>query len=175
MTSSDLGLLVLRLALGVVIMHGLMKLGWVGPGGSVKGVGGWFASMGMKPGYFWAWVAVLAETVGTALTVVGLGGPIGPGVLAADMAVVTIVAHWPKGFWVTAGGWEFPLPIAAGAFAVATIGNGALSVDRALGLTYPEWLGSTWAVLMIIGVVLPLLSRALFAPKPAPQPESKTP
>jgi len=168
-TPSDIGLLVLRLGVGVVIMHGLMKLGWVGKGGSVKGTGAWFASMGLKPGYLWAWVVVLAETVGVALTVLGLGGPIGPGVVAADMTVVTIVAHWPKGFWAGAGGWEFPVPIAAGALAVATIGNGTLSLDHALGLTYPDWLGSTWAVLMAIGVILPLLMRALFAPKPAPQ------
>jgi putative oxidoreductase len=169
MAPSDIGLLVLRLSLGVVIMHGLMKLGWVGKGGSVKGVGSWFGGMGMRPGYFWAWVATLAESAGGALTVLGLGGPIGPGIVAADLTVVTIVAHWPKGFWVTNGGWEFTVPIAAGALAVATIGNGALSLDSALGLTYPDWLGSAWVVLMAIGVILPLASRALFAPKPAAQ------
>src|SRR6266545_547255 len=101
MTPADIGLLALRLSLGVVIMHGLMKIGVVGKGGSLRGVGGWFDGLGLRPGYFWAWVAMLAETVGGALTVLSLGGPIGPGIVAADMTVVTIVAHWPKGFWVT--------------------------------------------------------------------------
>src|SRR4051812_3851205 len=79
----DLALLVLRVVIGgVVIPHGLLKLGLVGKGGSIAGVAGWFDSMGMRPGVFWAWVAALAEAGGGLLTVLGLGGPIGPGVLA---------------------------------------------------------------------------------------------
>lgn len=173
MSPSDIGLFVLRLALGVVIMHGLMKLGWVAKLGSVKGTGMWFDGLGMRPGIFWAWVATLAETVGGTLTVLGLGGPIGPALVAADLAVVTIVAHLPKGFWAQNGGWEFPVPIAAGALALATVGSGTLSLDYALGLTYPDRLGSTLAVLMAVGVALPLLSRALFAPKATGQTRQK--
>ena len=78
---------------------------------------------------------------------------------------MTIVAHVPKGFWANNGGWEFPVPLATGAFAIALIGNGAWSVDAALGLTYPESLALAWGALMVVGVVLALLSRALFAPK----------
>jgi putative oxidoreductase len=166
--NEDLGLLVLRVVVGGVVMaHGLMKLGMFGKGGSVAGTGGWFASIGIRPGLFWAIVVVLAEAGGGALMVLGLGGPIGPGVVAADMVVVTIVAHWPQGFWVAGGkaGIEFPMPLAAGALAVALIGSGAWSLDRVLGLTYPDWLLPAWAVLMAVGLVLALVSRALFAPK----------
>src|SRR5438128_5417985 len=125
----DAALLLLRIVIGgVVIPHGLLKLGLVGTGGSLAGVGGWFNSMGLRPGLFWAWVASLAEAGGGLLTVLGLGGPIGPGVVAADLVVVTIVAHWSNGFWVTKNGWEFPVPIAAGAFAIALIGNGGWSL-----------------------------------------------
>ncbi|HET9809124.1 MAG TPA: DoxX family membrane protein, partial [Candidatus Limnocylindria bacterium] len=59
MNNSDLALLVLRVAVGVVVaMHGFMKLGWVGKGGTPAGTAGWFENyLGFKPGVFWAWVA----------------------------------------------------------------------------------------------------------------------
>lgn len=164
----DLALFVLRVAVGGVVMaHGLLKFGWVGSGGSIGGVAGWFHSIGLRPGIFWALVAALAESVGGLLMILGLGGPIGPGVVAADLVVVTIVAHVAQGFWAGGGkvGWEFPVPLAAGAFAVALIGNGNWSLDAPLGLTYPDWLLPAWAALMVVGVVLALLSRTIFAPK----------
>jgi len=89
--------------------------------------------------------------------------------VAADLVVVTIVAHVPKGFWSANGGWEFPVPLAAGAFAIALIGNGQYSLDGLLGLTYPDSLVGLWWLVMAAGVVLVFISRALFAPKAAPK------
>ncbi len=169
---TDLGLLILRVVIGGVVMqHGLLKLGWVGTGGSVAGVGKWFGSMGMRPGLFWAVVATAAETGGGLLTVLGLGGPLGPGVLAGDLVIVALVAHWSQGFWAGGGkvGWEFPVPLAAAALAIALIGNGAWSLDALLGLAYPSWLLPGWLALMVVGDVLVLISRAMFAPKAAQQ------
>jgi putative oxidoreductase len=166
----DPALLLLRVVIGgVVIPHGLLKLGLVGKGGSITGVAGWFNGMGLRPGLFWAYVAVIAEAGGGLLTVLGLGGPIGPGIVAADMVVVTIVAHWPQGFWAGGGkvGWEFPVPLAAGGLAIALAGNGAWSLDRLLGLTYPDWLLPAWLVLMAVGVALALGVRSMEAPKAA--------
>ena len=166
----DLALLLLRVVIGGIVMpHGLLKLGLVGKGGSIPGVAGWFNSMGLRPGLFWAYVAVLAEAGGGLLTVLGLGGPIGPGVLAADLVVVTIVAHWPQGFWAGGGkvGWEFPVPLAAGALAIALAGNGQWSLDRLLGLVYPDWLLPAWLVLMAVGIVLALAIRSMRAPEAA--------
>ena len=160
----DIALLILRVVIGgVIIPHGLLKLGLVGKGGSIAGVAGWFNSMGLRPGRFWAYVAALAEAGGGLLTVLGLGGPLGPGIVAADLVVVTVVAHWPQGFWAGGGkvGWEFPLPIAAGALAIALIGNGAWSLDRLLGLGYPDWLLPAWLVLVAVGVLLALGIRSM--------------
>jgi len=51
----DLAVLVLRIAVGVVIVpHGLLKFGLVGQGGSISGVAGWFHGLGLRPGVFWA-------------------------------------------------------------------------------------------------------------------------
>ena len=166
----DLALLLLRVVIGgVVMMHGLLKLGLVGKGGSIGGVAGWFNSMGLRPGMFWACVAILAEAGGGLLTVLGLGGPIGPGLLAGDLVVVTIVAHWSQGFWAGGGkvGWEFPVPLMAGALAIALAGTGAWSRDRLLGLVYPDWLLPAWLVLMAAGAILALAIRSTQAPKAA--------
>ena len=166
----DLALFVLRVVIGGVVMqHGLLKLGIVGKGGSITGVAGWFNSLGLRPGLFWAYTATLAEAGGGLLTVLGLGGPIGPGLLFGDLIVVTIVAHWPQGFWAGGGkvGWEFPVPLAAGALAIALAGNGAWSLDRLFGLTYPDWLLPAWLVLSVAGALLALGVRAMQAPKAA--------
>ena len=168
--TADLGILILRVVIGgVVLQHGLLKLGLVGQGGSVAGVGKWFDGMGMKPGLFWAVVATTAETLGSALTILGLGGPLGPGILAGDLLVVTLVAHWSQGFWAGGGkvGWEFPVALFAGALAISLLGNGAWSLDTLLGLAYPDWLLATWLGIVLAGDIAVLLSRALFAPKPA--------
>ena len=166
----DIALLLIRIVIGgIVMMHGLLKLGLVGKGGSIAGVAGWFDSMGLRPGLFWAYVAVLAEAGGGLLTVLGLGGPIGPGLLAGDLVVVTIVAHWAQGFWAGGGkvGWEFPVPLLAGALAIALAGTGAWSLDRLLGLAYPDWLLPVWLVLMAVGAALALGVRSMQAPKAA--------
>lgn len=165
---NDLALLVLRVVIGGVVMqHGLMKLGWVGRGGSVTGLGKWFDGLGMRPGIFWAITATAAEAAGGLLTVLGLGGPIGAGLLAGDLVVVTIVAHWQQGFWVGGGkvGWEFTVPLAAASFAIALLGNGAWSFDRALGLTFSDTFAVAWLALMAAGVALVLVIRALSVPR----------
>lgn len=164
----DLGLFVLRLAVGgVVLAHGLLKIGWpvamMGRGmDAVRAIGGFFRSLGLWPPMFWAWVSIVAETVGSLLMIVGLGGPIGPGLVFGDMLIVTIVAHWPQGFWAAGGkvGVEFTIPLTAGALAVALIGNGAWSLDSALRLAYPEWVLPAWLLLMLAGDVVLLLVRA---------------
>ena len=166
----DIALLLLRIVIGgVVMMHGLLKLGLVGKGGSIAGVAGWFNSMGLRPGLLWAYTAVLGEAGGGILTVLGLGGPIGPGLLAGDLVVVTIVAHWAQGFWAGGGkvGWEFPVPLLAGGLAIALAGNGAWSLDRLLGLAYPGWLLPVWLVIVAVGVALALGIRSMQAPKAA--------
>lgn len=168
---ADLGLLILRVTVGwVVLQHGLMKLG-IGGRGSVSAMGQWFDSLGMRPGIFWAVVATAAETVGSILTIVGLGGALAPAIVAGDMLVVTFVAHWPQGFWVGGGkaGWEFTMPIAAGALAVALTGVGGWSIDALLGLIYPSWWATASVVLGLAGAVLALAIRAILAPKPQQQ------
>jgi putative oxidoreductase len=166
----DPGLFILRLAIGgVVLAHGAIKIGWpisMGQRGmpAVRGVAGFFGNLGFWPPMFWALTAIVAEIGGSLLMILGLGGPIGPGLVFGDMLIVTIVAHVPAGFWAGGGkqmaGWEFPVPITAGALAVALIGNGGWSLDALLRLTYPDWLIPVWVGLMLLGDVVLLGIRA---------------
>jgi len=168
--NADLALLVLRVVVGGIVMqHGMLKLGWVGQGGSISGVAGWFNGIGLRPGLWWALVAIAAEAGGGLLMVLGLGGPLGPGVVAGDLVVVAIVAHVPQGFWAGGGkvGWEFPVPLAAAGFAVALLGNGGWSLDAALGLAYADALRWIWLGIVAVGVVLALGAKVVFAPKKA--------
>jgi putative oxidoreductase len=165
--NADFGLLVLRVVLGVVVAaHGLQKFGFL-KGYGLKGITQGFRSMGFWPAEFWAPLIAVVETAGSALLILGLGGPIVPGLIAADLAVAAVVVHWPKGFWVTDGGIEFVALISAAGVALVFVGYGRWSLDHVLGITYAGWMRPVWAVAMAVGVVLALGSRALRPSSPS--------
>src|SRR5436189_194129 len=87
------GLLVLRLIFGIVMAaHGAQKLfGWFG-GYGLNGTGGYFESLGFRPGRFFAFAAGASEFAGGLLVAIGLFGPIGPALVLATM-IVTAFAH----------------------------------------------------------------------------------
>src|SRR5262245_48240206 len=102
--SIDLGLLVLRVLVGLVVAaHGAQKLfGWWG-GAGLKGFGGWMASVGLKPAALWALAGGLGEFGGGLLLVLGLLGPLGALGIIGAMIMAIALAHWSKGFWGTKG------------------------------------------------------------------------
>jgi putative oxidoreductase len=146
----DLGLLILRVFVGmVVIAHGLQKFGLLG-GYGIAGTAGWLEGIGFAPGRFWVWIVAIAEVGGGLLTVLGLGGPIGPGLIAADLAVASIGVHGPNGFWNANTGWSWVSVIMAAALTIALTGFGAWSIDAALNLAYPTWLLPAWLIAVAI-------------------------
>jgi|SRR5919108_2338353 putative oxidoreductase len=174
--SPDLGLFVLRLAVGgVIFAHGAIKIGWpisMGPGvglAALRNTAGWFGSLGFWPPLFWAAVSFVAEFFGGILIVLGLSGPIAPALVFGDMIVVTWVAHWPSGFWSAKNGWEFPILLLAGSFALALIGFGGWSLDSALRLTYSAWLTVAMLVIGILGAAALLVIRVSRRAQTAPQ------
>ncbi|HEV8354790.1 MAG TPA: DoxX family protein [bacterium] len=136
---ADWGLLVLRLALGLIFpFHGWMKANPKGPVGGVQGFIGWLTQMRVPlPGVF-GWIVVLLETVGAVLLAVGLGTRILALGFAIDMLVAIVLvkrgmAH--KRLMEPDGtGWEFEFALMAAALALVFTGGGGLSLDRALGL-----------------------------------------
>jgi putative oxidoreductase len=139
---ADLGLLALRLALGLTIfLHGWNK---VFGGGKLTGTAGWFSSLGMKPGWFHARMAAGTELVGGLLLAFGLITPIAAAAIVALMVVAYWTAHRHNGFFIfrPGQGWEYVMILAVAAFSIGSIGAGEWSLDHAIGWDVDGWWGA---------------------------------
>jgi putative oxidoreductase len=172
MTLSDVGLLILRLVVGLTMAaHGAQKAFglWKGPGWT-----GWTAvmvRMGFRPANLWGVVSIAAELVGGLLLAAGLFTPFAGMALIGQSVVIVFKAHWARGFWSRDGGFEFPLSLAAGVVALVGTGPGRVSVDAALGLSYSAELR---AGLIAVGVLGGLIAIAISRVARADAPAAKT-
>ena len=100
--------LVVRLVIGgLFIGHGTQKLfGWFG-GHGPEGTGGFFESLGLKPGKTNAIAAGVAEAGGGALLATGIALPLAGAALTGTMTTAIRHVHAAKGPWSTDGGWEY--------------------------------------------------------------------
>jgi len=129
----DLGLLALRLVLGLVFLgHGAQKAFGAFGGPGLAGASGFMASLGLRPARFWAAVAAFGELLAGALVLLGLFTPVGAALIVATMAVAIAKVHGPKGFFIQNGGYEYNLVLLVAALTLAATGAGAYSVDRLL-------------------------------------------
>jgi putative oxidoreductase len=129
-TGYDVGLLILRLVLGLTLAaHGFNK--FFG-GGRIPGTARWFESIGMKYGTFQAIVAASTEVSAGLGLAAGLLTPIPAAGFVALMFVAAWTVHRPNGFFIVKEGWEYNLVLAAGAVVVATLGAGQYSLDQLL-------------------------------------------
>ena len=165
-----IGLLLARLFLGLgLAAHGAQKLfGWFG-GYGLKGTGGFFESMGFKPGTLFAGMAGLGEFLGGMLVAVGWLGPIGPALIVSVMVIAIITVHWQHGFFVSSNGVELPLMNIAAALALTFAGFGAYSLDAiaqvdALATPQAAWIA---IIIAVVGALLSLIDRKPPAPAAA--------
>jgi putative oxidoreductase len=169
--SIALGLLILRLVVGLTLAaHGAQKLfGWFGG----SGMTGWtqaVTKLRIRPAQPWAWVAALSEFGGGLLLALGFLSPLGSLAIAGAMLVAIATVHFPRGFFVTKGGYEFNLTLIAAVAALALIGPGAYSLDTALRLHLPEPISLiAGTIALVIGVSATLLSRSPQPDTPKPQ------
>ena len=130
---ADLGLLALRVALGVVFLgHGAQKAVGAFGGPGFEGATGFIGSLGFRPARLWTGLAVGGELAAGALFIVGLLTPLAGLLAIATMLVAIVKVHAPKGFFVQNGGYEYNLVLAVAALAVAATGPGTLSLDHLL-------------------------------------------
>jgi putative oxidoreductase len=159
MDSTGLGLLILRLVVGLTMAaHGAQKVfgWWSGPG--IAGWGAAMERMGFRPARFFAWLSAGAELVGGMLLAAGLLTPFAAAAVVGQSVVIIGHVHGPKGFWNKNSGFEFPLALVAGAVAVGLIGAGAMSIDAAIGLRFDDTLR---AVLLVAGALGGLAALAV--------------
>jgi len=129
-----IGMAVLRLVVGLLFVgHGLQKLAGKFGGHGLEGTAAGFDSMGLRPGKQNAVAAGVSEAAGGALIAAGLGTPLGATMITGAMSSAVWHVHAPNGPWVTSGGWEYNVVLAAAVFAITAAGPGELSLDHALG------------------------------------------
>lgn len=126
----NVGLLVLRLALGVIFLaHALSKLK------DLKANAQGFEGMGFKPGGFWGTLVAIAETLGSLSVLFGFYTQWGALVLAVVMVVSTLwkISH-KQGL---IGGFELDLILLASALLLTTVPLGGIySLDYYLFAQY---------------------------------------
>ncbi|MEN8115141.1 MAG: DoxX family protein [Actinomycetota bacterium] len=157
--SASAALLILRVALGVVLLaHGVKHLR------NREKTMTWTASMGFtSPTLQWFFMSFAEIGVGVSL-VFGVLTSVGAAGLVSLMTVAFWTVHRHAGFWITARpdeGWEYVFVLATGAVALALLGPGEWAVDHALGVA-DDLNGAVGAALVAAGAVAAITQLAVF-------------
>jgi putative oxidoreductase len=144
----EYGLLLLRIVAGLSLAaHGSQKLfGSFGGSGTV-GTRKFFAGLGFRAPLAMAFLAGLGELGGGLLLAFGFVTPLAALALTVVMLNAIGTVHWKKGFFNSAGGFEYNLLIIATALAVTAAGPGRFSLDSAFG-----WVGSVFGLWWALAV-----------------------
>lgn len=169
--SVDIGLLMLRVALGFVLFaHSTQKvLGWFhGPG--LDRASAVFEALGQHPGRRMAALAALCEAIAAVLLVLGAATPLAAAVGTGTMLVAAAAMTMKSGSrWNSSGGGEYPLVLAIVVAALGFTGPGRISVDATAGLppaAADPRIGLAALVVALVAASVPILRtrRALHAP-----------
>src|SRR5271165_4958670 len=146
----EFGLLILRVALGLAVAsHGAQKLfGWFG-GYGLAGTGGFFESLGFKPGKTFAAAAGVSEFTGGLLLALGLFGALGPMLILTTMLVAIATVHWKNGFFASNNGIELPFVYGIAAWTFGFGGSGPISLDWVFGITATSSPAVVWGLFVL--------------------------
>ena len=135
-TDEDVGMLIVRLALGIVMFpHGAQKLlGWFGGGGFAATMQG-MTGMGL-PAVI-VFLVILFEFFGSLSLISGFLGRVGAFGILCVMLGAVLTVHLPNGFFMNwfgalpsgSEGFEYHLLVITVALIVTIKGSGALSLD----------------------------------------------
>jgi putative oxidoreductase len=165
-TSVALGLMVIRVSLGIVfVAHGCNH---IFGGGKIAGTGRWFESLGMRPGWLHAWTASLTEVGSGGLLILGLATPLACAGVIGTMLVAWITNHLRNGFFIfrPGEGYEYVMTLTLIAFGLSGLGAGQWSLDHVAGwFDPPGWTGVTVAAVAGFGGAAGLLATCWRPPK----------
>jgi putative oxidoreductase len=128
---TDLALLILRAFIGVCfVVHGLGKLGLVGPG-NMAGFSSWLKSLGLPFPEFQARAAMLSELVGGTLIACGFCTRIGATLCFITIMIAVLIGHKGGGYLITNNppGREYALNLAMLMVVIVLLGPGRYSLD----------------------------------------------
>ncbi|NUS62642.1 MAG: DoxX family protein, partial [Saccharothrix sp.] len=126
--SADIGLLVLRLALGgAFVVHGLQKVFGLFGGPGIDGFARYLQTAGFREARILAWVTGVTELGGGALLVLGLFTPLAAAGVLGVMANVIALKY--RGGFFAPDGVELEAVYAAMAFATLFAGPGRAALD----------------------------------------------
>lgn len=125
--NDDIGKLVLRLTLGILmLLHGIAKLRY-----GISGIEGMVQSHGLPA--FFAYGVFVGEVIAPLLLIFGFYARIGGLIIAFNMVVAVALAHSSQLFDIAkSGGWELELQgfFLLTAIVVALIGPGKFAINR---------------------------------------------
>ena len=131
---TDLALLLARLFIGVCfVVHGLGKLGLVGPG-NMQGFADWLRSMKLPYPELQARMAMLCELGGGTLITLGLLTRVGFILCFGTMVMAATIGHKGGGYLITNNppGNEYAVNLAVLCVVFFLLGPGAYSLDAIL-------------------------------------------
>jgi len=142
-TDDDVASLVLRVVLGIVFFaHGAqLALGWFGGNGFSATMQ--FFTQNMHIPAAFAFLAIMAQFLGSLGLIVGLLTRVAAFGIAVVMLVATVMIHLPVGFFMNwfgnqkGEGYEYHLLAMVIALALMIKGGGKASIDRALTAKTP--------------------------------------
>ena len=142
-TDDDVASLVLRVVLGIVFFaHGAqLALGWFGGNGFSATMQ--FFTQNMHIPAVFAFLAIMAQFLGSLGLIVGLLTRVAAFGIAVVMLVATVMIHLPVGFFMNwfgnqkGEGYEYHLLAMDIALALMIKGGGKASIDRALTAKTP--------------------------------------
>lgn len=165
--STDLGLVLLRFAVGgVIFAHGMQHVFGLWGGIGLSGLSNALTAFGFRSVNVLVWVTALTELVGGAAVVLGLFTPLAAtGLLALMINAVLLKAT--NGFFIAgppgAGAVELEVVLGLGAAALVLTGAGRIALEN--GRTWNRR-PAPWGVLfLIIGVAVALLVFFLLRPR----------
>jgi putative oxidoreductase len=121
----------LRLGLGIVfIAHGLQKVFGMFGGSGVENFATMLGNLGFAPALFWAYLAAYTELLGGICVLLGLCTRLSSISIATLIAVAAFKVHVAKGFFLSAGGFEYTFLIFCAAVALVISGGGPLSITK---------------------------------------------
>ena len=163
MRGADVARWALRAAIGgTMIAHGVRH------GRTLDGTAGWFRSIGFREPRLQAAASAAVEVGAGAAIVAGAATPLAAAAVVGTMGVAARSVHLPNGFFVVNEGYEYVLNLGAMSVALAALGPGRFSVDRALGLDR-RLSGSQRAALAAgLGLTASAVQLAIFWRHPQP-------